>query len=87
MQDLAMLEAAARRGSREQVQGEVVRRYNGTALSDWRNTRPKLADTPALEWTNADIGDALRPFEARFRKLDPAAWLRVREFAMAEARP
>jgi Domain of unknown function (DUF4091) len=87
LQDLALLEEAGHRGSREQVQSEVVRRYNGTALPAWRNTRPKLAATPVLEWTNADIEDALRGFEARFAKLDPDAWLRVREFAITGARP
>lgn len=87
LQDLALLEDAAQRGSRERVQNEVVRRYNGTALPAWRNTRPTLAATPVLEWTNADIEDALRGFEARFAKLDPDAWLRVREFAITGTRP
>jgi hypothetical protein len=86
LQDLALLQWAAQRGSREQIQEGVVRRYNGTALSDWKEYHPQLPAKPAIDWDNADISDAMRPFEARFAHLSPSAWLRVREFALEEAR-
>ena len=86
LQDLALLQWAAQRGSREQIQREVVRRYNGTALSDWKEYHPQLPAKPIIDWDNADISDAMRPFEARFAHLLPSAWLRVREFALEEAR-
>lgn len=85
LQDLAMLEQAAAQGPREQVKGEVVRRFNGTTLSDWQNVRPALTQKPVIEWDNADFDDALRSYEARFAKLAPAAWERVREFALERA--
>jgi hypothetical protein len=82
LQDLALLESAAKAGSREQVQEEVVRRFNGTRLSDWRNSRPALTAKPPLEWNNTDIDEAAKPFEARFAQIQPEAWLRVREYAL-----
>ena len=72
-------------GSLEAVRQEVVRRFNGTNLSDWRNTRPALTAKPVLDWNNTDIGDALRLFEAKFAKLDPAAWLRVRDYVLEQS--
>ncbi len=84
LQDLALLERSAQRGSRERIQREVVGRFNGTTLSDWRNTRPALADKPVLQWNNTDIDEALQPYEAHFTNLAPGAWLRVREFALQE---
>ena len=82
-QDLALLEALARHGSRRAVQKEAVRRYNGTALDDWRNPFPPPSPKSAADWNNTDITEALRPFEARFENITPGAWLRVREFALA----
>jgi hypothetical protein len=86
LQDLALLEKATRQSATDSVKVEVVKRFNETALSDWHNSRPALADTPVLSWTNADIEDALRLFESRIGKLDAASWLRVREYALEVAR-
>jgi hypothetical protein len=87
LQDLALLEAAAQKGSRVRIQEEVVKRYNGTSLAAWQNTRPALLAKPVLEWNNADFDDALKPFEARFSNLEAGAWQRVRDYALSlEAR-
>lgn len=86
LQDLALLEARAAQSGRKAVLGEVVRRFNGTAPGDWQNTRPALADTPVLGWTNVTIDEALRPFEARFREVRPDAWQRVHEYAVGGGR-
>ncbi|HLJ16279.1 MAG TPA: hypothetical protein VKV15_17400 [Bryobacteraceae bacterium] len=86
LQDLALLERAARLGSRERIKQEVVGQFNGTKLSDWQNTHAVLPTKPVLDWNNADFEDALKPFEARFSHLQPAAWLRVREIALQESR-
>jgi hypothetical protein len=85
LQDLALLQRAAQRGSRERIQQEVVRRYNGTALSDWNAYHPSLPNKPVLDWDNADIVDAMKPFEERFANLPPSAWLRIHELALEEA--
>lgn len=79
LQDLALLRRV------QPVQEEVVSRFNRTKLSDWNAARPDLLSKPPIDWNNADIEDALGPFEARFSKLEPPAWLRVREFALREA--
>jgi hypothetical protein len=83
LQDLALLEERARQGSREQVQSEVVRRFNGTMLSQWHNTPPPLASKPVLEWNNVNIDEALTPFEQQFSKPEPGAWMRVHEYALS----
>lgn len=82
LQDLALLEARAKRNDREAIRAQVVRRFNGTTLSDWRNTRPDFTSKPVLDWNNADFSDALKPFEARFENLKPASWAQVRDFAL-----
>jgi hypothetical protein len=69
------------------VLSEVVRRYNGTSLRDWRNTPPPLAGKPVLEWNNVNIDEALASFNGRFSKISPDAWLRVREYALTEPNP
>ncbi len=86
LQDLALLESAIPAASRNQVQEEVVRRFNGTRLSDWHQVRPALADRPPLDWNNTDIEEAMKPFEARFEHLSPAAWQRVHDYALEIAR-
>ena len=64
------------------MQAEVVRRFNGTHLADWRNSQPALTQKPVLEWNNTDIDEAMQPYEARFAQIQPDAWLRVHEYAM-----
>ena len=86
LQDLALLESAAKTGSREAVKEEVVRRFNGTSLAEWRNSQPALTARPVLEWNNADIDDAMKAFEARFAQLQPDAWLQVREYALGASK-
>ncbi len=85
LQDLALLEAAARRPGRAAVASGVVERFNHTKLTAWQNTRPPLADKPVIDWNNADIGDAVREFEARFKKVDSDAWVRVHDYALEQA--
>lgn len=82
LQDLALLNGKLKNSAREEIQAEVVQRFNGTQLGEWHNTRPALADKPVLEWNNADIEDALKPYEAKFAVVEPGAWQRVREFAL-----
>jgi len=77
-----LLNGKLKNSAREEIQAEVVQRFNGTQLGEWHNTRPALADKPVLEWNNADIEDALKPYEAKFAVVEPGAWQRVREFAL-----
>jgi len=85
LQDLALLDHLAKTGSRDAVMSEAVRRFNGTSLADWTNTRPALANEPVLNWNNVNIEEAQQPFEARFANLKPDAWMRVREYVQTNA--
>jgi len=84
VQDLALLEEIAKQKGREQVQQEVTRRFNGTALKQWRNAPPPLTGKPVLEWNNVDIDEALAAFQKSQPPPEPGAWLRVREYALTD---
>jgi hypothetical protein len=86
LQDLALLEQRAGAGNRQAVLAEVLRQFNETAPADWQGSRPPLAGTPVLEWNNVSIDEAQAPFEARFQRIRPEAWMRVHTFAVGGAR-
>ena len=55
---------------------------NGTAVLGLGNIGP-LASKPVLDWNNVNIDEALTPFKQQFSKPEPAAWMRVHEYALA----
>jgi hypothetical protein len=85
LQDLALLNALSTGDSRKTYAEEVARRFNHTQITDWSNANAKLPAKPIIDWNNADFADTLKPYEARFANLDPAAWLRVREYILDQA--
>lgn len=86
LQDLALLDAMQAHRDGKELRAEAARRYNQTAVGDWRAARPAIAETSPEAWTNADIDDAL-PKDPRFdERLDAAAWSRVREYALKLAK-
>lgn len=84
--DLALLAGFRNRVPLETLRAEVSRRFNGTKPGDWWTPRPPLAERPPWEWSNADVDEALRPTRRVFRKLDAAAWARVREYVLGLAK-
>jgi hypothetical protein len=85
IQDLDLLEVEAKRGSRESIQTQVVRLFDNTTLAQWKHSPlPPPAGKP-IDWTNADLGDALKPYDAQFPTPQPDAWQRVHEFALKQA--
>ena len=83
VQDLTLLNSL---GDLETIRVESVRRINRTRVADWWIPRPKLAGTDPVNWTNADIDDAI-PKDPRFTEaLDAAAWQRVRSYVLERAR-
>jgi hypothetical protein len=85
LQDLALLKAICQRETCGAIQEQVANLFNHTKVEDWFNRNPALPAVPVLDWNNADIDDALKPYEARFKNLDAAAWLRVHNFALRKA--
>ena len=85
VQDIDLLDAARRGHPLDQLKAEVARRYNGSTSRDWWTPRPPIADRPPWEWNNADIGEAPQPNRRLFRNIDPAAWRKVREYALQVA--
>jgi hypothetical protein len=86
LQDLTLLDALWNtEGKPEQLKAEITKAFNETAPAEWLNANAALPDRPVLDWTNADIGDLLKPYNARFSNLDSSAWLRVRDRIFKEA--
>lgn len=83
LQDIALLHA------RELNNGDMLRRaavktFNGSELASWRNKNPTLPKGEVTSWNNADIDDALKPYEAQFRTVKPAAWIGIHALALHE---
>jgi hypothetical protein len=85
VQDIDLLDAARRGHPLDQLKAEVSRLYNGSTPRDWWTRRPPIADRPPWEWNNADIGEAPQPNRHLFGNIDPAAWRKVREYALQVA--
>ena len=85
VQDLDLLNEEAKQGSREAVQEKVVGLFDNTKLAQWKHSpSPPPAGKP-VDWTNSDIGDALKPYDAQFPTPQPDAWQRVHDFAVKQA--
>jgi hypothetical protein len=85
VQDLDLLEEDAKQGSRDGIQEQVVGLFDNTKLAQWKHSpSPPPAGKP-VDWTNSDIGDALKPYDAQFPTPQPDAWQRVHEFALKQA--
>lgn len=86
VQDLDLLEIEAKQGSRAAIQEQVVHLFDNTKVSQWRHApSPPPPGTP-LDWNNTDLGDAIKPYDAQFPKLQPDDWQRVHDFAMEQSK-
>jgi hypothetical protein len=86
LQDLALADAMAKGAAGEAIRAEIARRFNGSRPADWWMAKPALAAQLPQEWSNSDIDDAMRPAEARLRKIDAESWQRVREYVLERAK-
>jgi hypothetical protein len=82
IQDLDLLEMEAKRGSRDSIKAQVVRLFDNTNLAQWSHSPLPPPAGQAVDWTNADIGDALKPYDAQFPPPQPDAWQRVHDFVL-----
>jgi hypothetical protein len=86
VQDLDLLEMEAKHGSREALKEQVVQLFDNTKLSQWTHSPLPPPPGKPMDWNNADISDALKPYEAQFPTPQPDAWQRVHDFAMQQAK-
>ncbi|NWG14703.1 MAG: hypothetical protein HXY20_14345 [Acidobacteria bacterium] len=82
LQDLALLDRMRSKRPLEQLKAEAARRFNGTTPAEWWTPRPRLADTPPHDWTNADIDDATKKAAGPRPRIDAAAWQNVRAYIL-----
>jgi hypothetical protein len=80
-----LLNSFGKTQSLDKLRAEAARRFNNTALDEWRFPRPALADKNPEDVTNADYEDAM-PKNPKFVELDAAAWQRVRAYVLELAR-
>jgi hypothetical protein len=85
LQDIALLDSLKAKRPVSELRAEAARLFNGTTPQQWWTKRPRLADTPPYEWTNADIADAEREVAGNPPELKASAWLKVREFILRSA--
>jgi hypothetical protein len=82
MQDLALMAIFARRKPAEELKAAAARLYNRTTLADWWNPRPDFADRPTYDWSGSGFEEAVKPAMSHLEHIDPAAWVRVRQYVM-----
>jgi hypothetical protein len=80
IQDLNLLDAAKTRVPLSTLKANVATRFNGVPPDQWWTRNSPLLQTAPLEWTNADIGDALEAHDKNTASPDALAWQRVREY-------
>jgi hypothetical protein len=85
VQDLDLLEEEAKQGSRDSIQEQVVGLFDNTKLAQWKHSPSPPPPGKPVDWTNSDIGDALKPYDAQFPTPQPDAWQRVHDFAVKQA--
>ena len=66
----------------EERKAEAARLFNHTTLSEWWNSRPAFASQPTYEWSGTALDEATKPAMSHLEHIDPAAWARVRQYAM-----
>lgn len=82
VQDIDLLEAEAKQGNRKAIQAQVVHLFDNTTLSEWTHSPSGPPPGQPLDWNNATLADALKPYEAQFPTPQPDAWQRVHDFIM-----
>jgi hypothetical protein len=82
IQDLDLLDAEAKRGDRETIQGQVVNLFDNTKLSEWKHSPSPPPPGEPANWTGTELDHAGKPYEAQFPTPQPDAWQRVHAFAL-----
>lgn len=86
VQDLTLLNQFSRLRRLDQLKADAAKRFNDTAVEDWRTPRPALADGKPEDWSNTDVDEVI-PKNPKFTTaLDAAAWQRVRQYTLELAR-
>ena len=81
VQDVALLNSLAHTAeARLRLADGLAQAFNHTKAKDWWSLRPRLADTAAEDWSNADIDDA-SVIDKRFSEsLSADAWQNAQAF-------
>jgi hypothetical protein len=84
MQDLDLLEMESKQGSRDAIQTQVVHLFDNTTVAQWRHSPLPPPPGDPVNWTNADLDDVMKPYQAQFPTPQPDAWQRVHDFAVKQ---
>lgn len=83
LQDLALLDSFKSRKSLDALRAGAALSYNKSALDDWWNPRPALADVPSDQWLGSAIDDATRHTEQALRHTPASAAYKVHQYALS----
>lgn len=84
IQDVALLKIADAKVEDAVAKG-ILEPVDRSGDQEWWNPTPEWIHTPAETWSNATLGDAIRPNVIARNKLDPNWWLQVRAAAIEGA--
>jgi hypothetical protein len=82
VEDLTLLDSWKTRRPPADLRAEAARRFNGSALQDWWNPRPGMANRPPSEWTNGEIDQATAATHKMLAKTAADSWENVHEYVM-----
>ncbi len=82
IQDLDLLDVEAKRSDREAIQGQVVKLFDNTKLSEWKHSPSPPPPGEPVDWTGTELDRAGKPYEAQFPTPQPDAWQGVHAFAL-----
>ena len=82
LQDLAVLDSLKGRMSLDSLRAGAARSYNNSALDDWWNPRPALADLPSDQWLGSAIDHATKHTRQRLGHPVASAWYNVHQYAL-----
>ena len=82
LQDLAVLDSFKTQQSLDSLRSEAAHRFNKSALDDWWNPRPTLADIPSDQWQGSAIDAAMEHTNKGLAHPGVSAWYNVHEYAL-----
>jgi hypothetical protein len=80
LQDLAVLDTFKNQRPLESLRMEAAHRFNNSALDDWWNPRPALADIPSDQWTDSGLDAAMEHTRKVLADPGVSAWYNVHEY-------
>lgn len=80
LQDIAVLDTFKNHRPLESLQAEAAHQFNNSALDDWWNPRPAIADVPSDQWTDSGMDAAMEHTRKVLAHPGVSAWYNVHQY-------